>query len=364
MATYCTIKSKLSGNVIDIQGASKEAGALLDAFPQTGTGNDNQLWEFIPDPTGYYFIKSKLSGNVIDIQGASNEAGVLLDAFPQKGTGNDNQLWEFIPDPSGYYFIRSKLSGNVIDIQGASNEAGVLLDAFPQKTAGNDNQLWQAVGGAFPGPVSSSISWGPVGTGPAPNSSTVGSDGNQCAYQVSVSIHQDGSCTFSGYYQNRGDVWWGTAPPQAFVVAFLVYDTSGRAYAISYSGEIPSAPQSGSLVTWNLTPKCPLIAENWYAIAARNSGVAWCWNRYDESIWVVLGQWVSDAGTELGTAFSDIYQAFEGGAGGDDGGGDGGDGGDEAMIRKPLPPLPAGAPTGAAAIAHNASGLLAGMKLP
>ena len=150
---YYFIKSKLNGNVIDIQGASTTAGALLDAYTQKFSGNDNQLWEFALDPagSGYYFIKSKLNGNVIDIQGASTTAGVLLDAFPQKPSGNDNQLWEFVADPvgSGCYFIKSKLNGNVIDIQGASTRAGALLDAFPQKPSGNENQLWEFVGSDY-----------------------------------------------------------------------------------------------------------------------------------------------------------------------------------------------------------------------
>src|ERR1700691_2814781 len=100
----------------------------------------------------YCAIKNKLSGNVIDIQAASTKSGVLLDAFPQKTTANDNQLWEFVSDPSGsgYYFIASRLSGSVIDIQGASTKAGALLDAFPWKLAGHDNQLWTVVGGSFP----------------------------------------------------------------------------------------------------------------------------------------------------------------------------------------------------------------------
>jgi hypothetical protein len=136
----------LNGNVIDSEGASTQDGALLDAWPQKLTGNDNQLWEVTLDPagSGYVVLQSSLNGNVIDIQGASTQAGALLDAWPLKPTGNDNQLWEFIPDPagSGYYFIQSKLNGNVIDIQGASIQAGAALDAWPQKPSGNDNQLW------------------------------------------------------------------------------------------------------------------------------------------------------------------------------------------------------------------------------
>jgi hypothetical protein len=150
------IKSKL-GNVIDIVGASTAAGAGLDAYPQKSSGTNNQLWEFVADPagSGYYFIKSRLDGNVIDIEGASTKAGALLDAYPQKSSGTDNQLWEFVADPagSGYCFIKSKLNANVIDIQGASAAAGALLDAYPWKLTNYDNQLWSVVGGSFPSVV-------------------------------------------------------------------------------------------------------------------------------------------------------------------------------------------------------------------
>jgi hypothetical protein len=95
---YYFIKSQLNGNVIDIEGASTKADTLLDAYPQKTTGTDNQLWEFVADPagSGYCFIKSKLNGNVIDIQGASTNPGTLLDAYPWKLNGYDNQLWTVV----------------------------------------------------------------------------------------------------------------------------------------------------------------------------------------------------------------------------------------------------------------------------
>ena len=155
--SYYFIKSRLNGDVIDILGASTAPGAGLDSYPQKTTGTDNQLWEFVSDPagSGYYFIKSKLNGNVIDIEDASTKADTLLDAYPQKTTGTDNQLWEFVSDPagSGYCFIKSKLNGNVIDIQGASTNPGTLLDAYPWKLNGYDNQLWTVVDGSFPAVV-------------------------------------------------------------------------------------------------------------------------------------------------------------------------------------------------------------------
>jgi hypothetical protein len=156
MSNYYFIKNKLNGNVIDIQAASTAAGPLLDAYPQKSSGNNNQLWEFVPDSlnSGYYFIKSKLDGNVVDIQGASLNDGAGLDAYPQKSGASQtlNQLWQFVQDPagSGYFFIMSKLNGNVIDVRGASTTAGTLLNAYPMKSSGTDNQLWQVVGGSFP----------------------------------------------------------------------------------------------------------------------------------------------------------------------------------------------------------------------
>jgi hypothetical protein len=361
MTTYNAIQNKLSGNVIDIQGASTESGALLDAFPQKTTGNDNQLWDFVPDPagSGFYFIKSKLSGNTVDIRGDSTTAGAGLDVYPQQNPGKSNQLWAFNPDPagSGYFFIRSMLNGNVIDIEGASTKAGTLLDAFPQKTNGADNQLWKVVDGAFPAPVYTSISWGPEGTGPAPNSSTVGSGGSECAYQVSLSISQDGTCTFSGYYQNRGNVAVLTAPPQGFAVAFIVHDTTGKAYAFVYTGEVPSAPQSGSLITWNVTHKCPVIAENWYAIAAKNYGGPWVWNTHDNAFLYWLTKGLSDLlgvlANDIETAVEDIATALVSGALASLGAA-------APITLTPLPPIPAGAPTGAAATLHQADARIVG----
>jgi hypothetical protein len=159
MSNYYFIKNKLNGNVLDIQQNSTAAGALLDVYPQKSSGNDNQLWEFVPDPlnSGYYFIKSKLDGNVVDIQQASLNDGASLDAYPQKSGASEtlNQLWQFVTDPagSGYFFIMSKLNGNVVDVREASTAAGALLDVYPMKSNGTNNQLWQVVGGSFPATV-------------------------------------------------------------------------------------------------------------------------------------------------------------------------------------------------------------------
>ena len=205
MSNYCFIKSKLNGNVIDIQRASAKAGAPLDAYPQKSNGTDNQLWEFVADPagSGYYFIKSKLDGNVIDIQRASTKAGTLLDAYPQKSNGTDNQLWEFVADPAGsdYCFIKSKLDGSVIDIEGASIKAGAGLDAYPWKLAGYDNQLWSVEGGAFPSVVQT-VPEPPEGYSGAGN--YILANGSSCATLTGVK---------ATIYITEDLVWESSSPP-------------------------------------------------------------------------------------------------------------------------------------------------------
>jgi len=181
MSGYYFIRSKLTGgHVIDIVGASKSSGAKLDAYPQKASDNDNQLWEFVPDPSGsgYFAIKSKLSGDLIEVPGDWASPGVDLDviSLPSIGTG---QLWEFYEDPagSGYCFIVSKLCGYVIDVQGNS-----LLDLYPPKSSDYDNQLWEVVGGSFPKTYAAVT---PPSAGLGSNSNYLMSD---CSNLIDVSV--------------------------------------------------------------------------------------------------------------------------------------------------------------------------------
>lgn len=310
MSTYCTIKSKLNGNVIDIRGASTQSGALLDEWPTNSTGSDNQLWEFVPDPSGsgYCFIKSKLNGNVIDILGSDMNAGILLDAYPQKASGQDNQLWGFFPDPaaSGYFFIKSALNGNVIDIRGAEKANGVLLDAFPQKSAGNDNQLWMPVGGAFPPPpkqLRSYLQWTNLGVGGCGESS----GSTKCQYQVNLRVQPDGTCRFWGSYGNCGDVPIITAPNQTWQVSFVLLDSNGKGYAFITGGNAPSAPQPGWNPTWDKTQKISAISENWNAISQRAGGVYAYQNDVSFLAWLEsFFDWIPTLVGDIGTAVEDV----------------------------------------------------------
>jgi len=271
MSNSTFITSKLDGNVIDIDGTSKETKEPLAVHAKKTTDTGNQQWEFIPDPaaSGFYFIKSKLDGSVIDVEDNSKADGAKLQVYPQKKTGTDNQLWEFIPDAKdpSFFFIKSKLDGHVMDIQGASTKSGADLIAHPQKTVGTDNQLWKADGDAFPAPtaVPTSLSFLNLGTG----SGTTSGGSTECSYTVNLTINSDGNCRFWGSYTNRGDIPIFTAPNQSFGVSIVVHDMNGKGYAFSTGGNVPSAPQHGCTESWDTTHKVQAIANNWESIGRR-----------------------------------------------------------------------------------------------
>jgi hypothetical protein len=346
------IMSKL-GNVIDIMAASADTGARIDTWPRRANRDDNQQWSFTPDPagSGYFFITSALDGNVIDIEDPSTGTGAWLDAVPRKATDYRSQLWGFVPDPagSGYFFITSAADDTVIDVAGTSMSFGARLDAWPRKSTDYDNQLWRPVEGSFPAPARGELSWGPAGTEAPPDSTTVGSGTTKCAYQASLSIRANGDCTFSGYYQNRGDAALLAAPAQQFSVTFVVYDSRDRAYSFCYSSSIPSAPRPGSLVTWSRTQACPAIADNWYSISARNSGEVFANNWTDVPFWDVVGSLPATTANDVGMVVEHVQAAL-------------------SVIEPPLGAVPASEPTiavvpgtrGAGTHGRSASGRLTG----
>jgi hypothetical protein len=140
------VKSKLAGQVLDVQGGNRSPGAAVIAYPQK-QGAENQVWEVVPSSIpGFFFIRSQMNGYVLDIKGGDRREGAAVIAYPQKPNGADNQLWELVPsrDPS-YVFIRSRMNGFVLDIRGGRQDAGAPIIAYPQKRHGADNQLWELV---------------------------------------------------------------------------------------------------------------------------------------------------------------------------------------------------------------------------
>jgi hypothetical protein len=158
VATPIMIQCKLNvGNVIDIQENSTKPGALLDAYPPKASQSltepttlaANQTWEVLPDPAGssHFIIQNPATGHCIDIRGNSIDRGASLDAYPSKKSDNQNQLWDFLPDPfgSGYFFIQNPQTGYVIEIEKGSSKSGASLVVNPRRLFDNNFQLWAGV---------------------------------------------------------------------------------------------------------------------------------------------------------------------------------------------------------------------------
>jgi len=158
MANPIMIACRHNGNVIDIEGNSTNSGALLDAFPpKVGqslnpgpvTFAANQTWEVLPDPAGssHAIIRNPATGHCIDIQGNSVGQGASLDAYSKKDSDNQNQLWDFLPDPYGsqYFFIQNPQTGNVIEVKNGSSESGAALVVNPRRLFDNNYQLWAGI---------------------------------------------------------------------------------------------------------------------------------------------------------------------------------------------------------------------------
>ena len=163
MTDQFMLVSALHGDVIDIKGNSTDSGAAVQAFPSKASGTDlthpgvqtlaaNQTWQVKPNPvgSGHHIIQNPATGHCIDIVGNSQSTGAALDAFAVKSKDNQNQLWDFLPDPygSGSFLIQNPQTGYVIEIENGSTASGARLVVNRRRLFENKHQLWTASGGA------------------------------------------------------------------------------------------------------------------------------------------------------------------------------------------------------------------------
>ncbi|KAI8992227.1 ricin B lectin domain-containing protein [Pilobolus umbonatus] len=90
-------------------------------------------------PPGYFYIKSRSSGKMVDVEGASKKSDTKIILWPPKyDEDRDNQLW--------YYqegFIVSKFSGKVLDVRGGDLEDRAWICQYDRKLVIDaHNQRW------------------------------------------------------------------------------------------------------------------------------------------------------------------------------------------------------------------------------
>jgi len=200
--SFYIIKCKLTGLVLDIEGANCRSGAKV--IPYDHNGHDNQIWY---DDHSRRVICSKAGSQVLavtnnqlcveDYQGKPSQQWVrdgahirnaidrnkvldILDHNKEKGAkigeyqfnGGPNQSFEFDTVPGqppvsggaplaqastaypaypGYpqaggarreFYITSKLHGKVVDIVKANKDAGAKICVWDKKSPAEKNQLW------------------------------------------------------------------------------------------------------------------------------------------------------------------------------------------------------------------------------
>jgi hypothetical protein len=126
------ITAKHSGKVLGTNGSAVQQ--------QNYTGAATQHWKIQNLGASFFRITNIESGKVIDVNGASREAGAKAIQY----TWNDayNQKWHIIDCGNGYHrFVSVNTLGKALQVSGASTAAGI--DAEIGNFNYNNNQLWE-----------------------------------------------------------------------------------------------------------------------------------------------------------------------------------------------------------------------------
>jgi alpha-L-fucosidase len=132
--------NRLSGKLMDVNGASAVDGASVIQWPSTG--GTNQQWTLLPNADGSYRLSNVRSGKVLDSPSSSAQ-NAALDQWAD--TGVANQSWQLVPsDSSGYYQLVNVGNGWCVDVANASTADGAKV--VQSAATGGPSQDWQIVG--------------------------------------------------------------------------------------------------------------------------------------------------------------------------------------------------------------------------
>lgn len=181
--SYYAIKTRMSNQVLDVEGGSSNPGTRVITWPIKNWGDfSNQLWYDDPmtgtirsKPTGLCLdisgdtlvVQPNYPGNpnqlwerygsvirnrhavhrVLDISGANRSNGAKVIAWDQSGAINQQFDFLYVPGLTEPYtrrefFIVSELNNKVLDICGGNPSAGAGVIVYPKKSPPARNQLW------------------------------------------------------------------------------------------------------------------------------------------------------------------------------------------------------------------------------
>jgi len=132
-------KSRLSGKVLGVAGASTADGALVQQ--STDANARHQQWYVIGHGDGYYSVINAGSLKSLDDYGNSTTAGTNIAQWGY--WAGQGQQWRFASPASGYYTVANQLSGMVLDVLNKSTADGAQIIQYTSN--GGTNQQWSLV---------------------------------------------------------------------------------------------------------------------------------------------------------------------------------------------------------------------------
>lgn len=130
----------VSGAVIDLTGGNATAGTALQLYANNLTAA--QAWRFVSASLiddGYYVVVNQSSNNrVLDVAGASCNAGARVQLYTANGT--NAQKWYVRSLGNGAYSLTAFVSGKVLDVPSANASNGASVQQWDWN--GSGAQRW------------------------------------------------------------------------------------------------------------------------------------------------------------------------------------------------------------------------------
>ncbi|MEV6304455.1 RICIN domain-containing protein [Actinoplanes sp. NPDC051861] len=145
-----------SGMCIDVPGASKDNGALLQQWGCTANATWQQF-KLVASGSNY-LLQNVSSGKCVDVPGWSTTSGTQLQQYTCVSS-QANQQWKLVLSGSESFQVVNVNSGLCMSDQGASTASGAAI--IQETCTANTNKQWvfTAVGGSTPAPATGLVGW-------------------------------------------------------------------------------------------------------------------------------------------------------------------------------------------------------------
>jgi endoglucanase len=132
----------VNGLALESPGFSHTDGLDMDQWTVNGGGN--QLWSLINLGSNIVTLTNGYSSQVLDVAGASKTAGALVDQWPNNNQAA-NEEWQIVSLGDSKYELTSVNSGLALDVVGASTSTGAKIDQYTYHSGTNQQWTFTAV---------------------------------------------------------------------------------------------------------------------------------------------------------------------------------------------------------------------------